>query len=1059
MKNKIMRKVLALALVLAMLIGILPSGSWDSFAQNQVRATVENAEIVGTMGEIFLPQQEATINLENATFTGLSPGNVITSWFDVAVNVGIGAKVKTVTSNKIVVTFYATKDNNFPAGRYKGPVRVQIPASFIENAQEDLNVEENPEFIFNIGPEYITVEKNQPTKAAYGEGITENNEFTITLLQSSEVKFQSKNETDEDLSKSWFTGAPDGVTIKLKNPIENDAQTATFVIGGVSQEVGKHFIQPKIPANGFKNFPAELNGYLEPIAPIDIISVETYPKLTVGGAGIKGMVGEPLSANEVLVTVEGDTFKENPAGTWITNISDLGFTGQKIELLENRAKAKITLQGTPNKTRQETDLMMSVPSSNFEHYSQSDEASLIQVENNTVKIHITPYTPSLTDVIVTPVPVEKSKKAIPGTKVADVSVQGTPQDGIAYELEAGGADNDKFEISGSELKIKTAIAENTQYTVKVTAKQVGKEKNKVTKEIAFTPNLVDYMPTLTGINIAPVPVEHEKRDLVGTKLADLSVEGEPKNGIAYSLEGSDADNDKFQIEGAELRIKAGTTLEAKQYTVKLKAMETAKPENFVIKSISFDANVLPAPIKSASVSDVTVEGKKDQEIAEKELTITLAHETFKDFAAMESVNTWFKNLPAGLEAKVKQLDSTKKIVTLVITGTPTEVKKAVMEIRIPGAKLTGGSDLAVTRNENAKFEIAEKEQKQEEKKDEQSGNKHSIVNTDSSSNSGKAAEKDTNKAGTQSTVKTEVKVSGAKAEAKLAEKTVLDLIQKDRELAKKGLDVKVDAKASVEDVSVKLSEKTVKALTGTKTKEVRIDTPVAKVALDLGSLEAIQEAAKSDVELSIKKVDASKLSEAAQALVSGRPVLDLNVLSSSGKKVSEFGAGSVKVSVPYVLAKDEKAENLTVYYLPEEGAATEVAGAKYDAAKKAMVFETKHFSVYAVGEKPAKESMSKGFADAMNHWAKEQIDFVVSKGYMNGVSDESFAPDMPVTRGMFVTVLGRMAGMKDAKANDKFDDVSQDMYYAPYIAWAEEKGIVKGMGEKKFMPEAELTRE
>ncbi|MDO4773033.1 MAG: S-layer homology domain-containing protein [Bacillota bacterium] len=308
-------------------------------------------------------------------------------------------------------------------------------------------------------------------------------------------------------------------------------------------------------------------------------------------------------------------------------------------------------------------------------------------------------------------------------------------------------------------------------------------------------------------------------------------------------------------------------------------------------------------------------------------------------------------------------------------------------------------------------------------------------------------------------INTEVKISGDKVQAKLSERAVNEAIKKEKEIASKGLEVRVNGNAKVNELSLHVPQKVVEALTKVKAKELRVDAPLSGVSFDLGSLEAIQQAAKTDLILSIKKLSEKALKEDVKALVGQKPVLDLNVLSSSGKKVSEFGAGSVKVSVPYVLAKDEKAENLTVYYLPEEGAATEVAGAKYDAAKKAMVFETKHFSVYAVGEKPAKESMSKGFADAMNHWAKEQIDFVVSKGYMNGVSDESFAPDMPVTRGMFVTVLGRMAGMKDAKANDKFDDVSQDMYYAPYIAWAEEKGIVKGMGEKKFMPEAELTRE
>ena len=38
-------------------------------------------------------------------------------------------------------------------------------------------------------------------------------------------------------------------------------------------------------------------------------------------------------------------------------------------------------------------------------------------------------------------------------------------------------------------------------------------------------------------------------------------------------------------------------------------------------------------------------------------------------------------------------------------------------------------------------------------------------------------------------------------------------------------------------------------------------------------------------------------------------------------------------------------------------------------------------------------------------------------------------------------------------------DVSADAYYAPYVAWAAENGIVKGIGNNLFAPDDNVTRE
>lgn len=100
------------------------------------------------------------------------------------------------------------------------------------------------------------------------------------------------------------------------------------------------------------------------------------------------------------------------------------------------------------------------------------------------------------------------------------------------------------------------------------------------------------------------------------------------------------------------------------------------------------------------------------------------------------------------------------------------------------------------------------------------------------------------------------------------------------------------------------------------------------------------------------------------------------------------------------------------------------------------------------------------FTDIAGHWAEETIRFIVGTGLFRGTAEDTFSPDAPMTRGMFVTVLGRFAGLDPAQYQETpFSDVEADAYYAPYVAWAAERGLVSGVGENRLAPENLITRE
>lgn len=93
-------------------------------------------------------------------------------------------------------------------------------------------------------------------------------------------------------------------------------------------------------------------------------------------------------------------------------------------------------------------------------------------------------------------------------------------------------------------------------------------------------------------------------------------------------------------------------------------------------------------------------------------------------------------------------------------------------------------------------------------------------------------------------------------------------------------------------------------------------------------------------------------------------------------------------------------------------------------------------------------------------WYYTAVDYAASNGLFSGTSLTTFSPDAAVTRGMFVTVLGKRSGVDTRNyLNNRFSDVRQNAYYAPYIEWAATYNIVSGTGGGKFSPEAKITRE
>lgn len=237
---------------------------------------------------------------------------------------------------------------------------------------------------------------------------------------------------------------------------------------------------------------------------------------------------------------------------------------------------------------------------------------------------------------------------------------------------------------------------------------------------------------------------------------------------------------------------------------------------------------------------------------------------------------------------------------------------------------------------------------------------------------------------------------------------------------------------------------------------VVVDNPDIRIGMNLATVQEINKQAKSDVNITATRGDSSKLTGDAKKAIGSRPVFDLKVNYGNGKEVSSFGTGSVSVTIPYTLGANEKAGNVQAVYVDAKGKVHWLTNSVYDSVEKVLRFSTDHFSTYGIGYKQANTA----FADIAGHWAKGDIEFVVSRGLFSGTSETTFSPNTAMTRGMFVTALGRLANADvSGYTKSSFTDVNGDAYYMGYIEWASKNNIVSGTGNGKFAPDQSITRE
>ena len=98
-------------------------------------------------------------------------------------------------------------------------------------------------------------------------------------------------------------------------------------------------------------------------------------------------------------------------------------------------------------------------------------------------------------------------------------------------------------------------------------------------------------------------------------------------------------------------------------------------------------------------------------------------------------------------------------------------------------------------------------------------------------------------------------------------------------------------------------------------------------------------------------------------------------------------------------------------------------------------------------------------SDISGHWASSYISQVLSSGWMETYNGR-FNPEGVMTRAMFVSALGHMAGVdSSASGVSPYSDVPATAEYLSCAVWASNAGVMNGDGDGSFRPGDGITRE
>ncbi|WP_164545486.1 endo-1,4-beta-xylanase [Paenibacillus albus] len=269
--------------------------------------------------------------------------------------------------------------------------------------------------------------------------------------------------------------------------------------------------------------------------------------------------------------------------------------------------------------------------------------------------------------------------------------------------------------------------------------------------------------------------------------------------------------------------------------------------------------------------------------------------------------------------------------------------------------------------------------------------------------------------------------------------------------------ISLDAQSGANSYSVQLPAQ---SLSAAGNYDIKVESELGDILLPSDMLAGMNLGNADSIAISITKAQTDHLSPEVSAQIGKHPIVNLEVLAGDQVLAWNNPHAPVTVAVPYKPTAEELShpDSIVVWYIAGDGSVTAVPNGRYDAATGTVVFQTTHFSSYAV------VSQVKTFGDlASVPWAKQAIEAMAARDVIKGTSADSFSPADSIKRADFIALLVRALELKGTAAAGKgaaaFSDVSPSAYYYNELSIAKELGIATGFGDNTFKPDSTITRQ
>lgn len=114
----------------------------------------------------------------------------------------------------------------------------------------------------------------------------------------------------------------------------------------------------------------------------------------------------------------------------------------------------------------------------------------------------------------------------------------------------------------------------------------------------------------------------------------------------------------------------------------------------------------------------------------------------------------------------------------------------------------------------------------------------------------------------------------------------------------------------------------------------------------------------------------------------------------------------------------------------------------------------------SAGDPVVDPPVAMSFTDvAQSAWYYNDVAYVYEHKLFDGVTSTSFSPSGKMQRCMMTTVLHRLAGKPPVGYILLFSDIPDGQWYTEGTIWAGQRNVVTGVGDGKFSPFANITRQ